>query len=82
MCGLCVCICRYVINELIQTERLYVEDLAQIVEVCIVFYCDICQRVAIHDTGPSVARHDQLTHPGLPVSRYPRLANDTQTVII
>ena len=27
--------CSYVINELIQTEKLYVDDLAQIVLVCI-----------------------------------------------
>ena len=31
----CLC-CSYVINELIQTEKLYVDDLAQIVLVCIV----------------------------------------------
>jgi len=30
-----MCICSYVINELIQTEKQYVEDLAQIVLVCI-----------------------------------------------
>jgi len=30
----CLC-CSYVINELIQTEKLYVDDLAQIVLVCI-----------------------------------------------
>jgi len=32
----CMCVCSsYVINELIQTEKLYVDDLAQIVLVCI-----------------------------------------------
>jgi len=29
--------CSYVVNELMQTEKLYVEDLAQIVLVCIIF---------------------------------------------
>jgi len=44
LCGLFVCMwfvcacCSYVIKELIQTEKLYVEDLAQIVLVCINCY--------------------------------------------
>ena len=33
LCVVCV-FCSYVLNELIQTEKLYVEDLAQIVLVC------------------------------------------------
>jgi len=43
LCSPFACLfCSFVINELIQTEKQYIEDLAQIVLVCIVSHSGSC----------------------------------------